>query len=289
MNEVLKMKEIPIPQAVLTDIDRTLLNDNRQLSLKNTETIKNYLIERQQNPNLPRLGLCTARHPATLINTVLPIFAELAPESLHVVCDGAMLINSKAEVLWQEAISAPIVKKICTDIESLGASFGFGSGDAFYCGRLFYGERQGTELIKYLPAEQIEDENKWLTSLICLNHLNQAAEIYAQGLSKEDFNLSEKVLSTFNHQPYYNLSLAGISKAKGLKKWADYYGLRAEDTMMIGDGSNDVEAMKDTIGIAVANAEPAVKEVAKIVLDRSNDQDAIAWLLQEILMGSVVT
>jgi Cof subfamily protein (haloacid dehalogenase superfamily) len=271
------------PTAVLTDIDSTLLNSKRQLSLKNAEVIENYLIERQHKQKLPRLAICTGRHPATLVNTVLPIFNKLDPEAIHVVCDGAMLINSKAEVIWQEAISAPIVKKICTDIESLGASFGFGNGDTFYCGRSFYEERQGTELIKYVPAETITEDDSWLTSLICLTHLNNEAEAYIHGLNKTDFYLSKKTLSTFNHQPYYNLSLAGVSKAKGLQKWTEHYALQAENAVMIGDGPNDLEVMQDSIGVAVANADPEVKEMAKLVLDYSNDEDAVAYVLEKLM------
>jgi Cof subfamily protein (haloacid dehalogenase superfamily) len=271
------------PNAVLTDIDSTLLNSQRELSLKNTKAIRDYLIKRQENPDLPRLALCTGRHPATLINTVLPVFVELDPESLHIVCDGAMLINSKADVLWQEAISAPIVKKICTDIQSLGAGFGFGSGDAFYCSPLFYRDRQGTESIKYLAIDQIGDDQKWSTSLICFNNLNEAAEIYLQGLSKKDLHLSERTLSTFDNKPFYNLTLTNTSKAKGLQKWADYYGLTAAETIMIGDGFNDVEIMKNSVGIAVANARPEVKEIAKLVLEYSNDQDAVAYVLEQLM------
>ena len=94
-------------------------------------------------------------------------------------------------------------------------------------------------------------------------------------------------MSTFDQQPYYNLTLPGVSKVKGLKKWAEYYDLDAKEIMMVGDGDNDISAMKKSIGVAVANAKPEVKEVAKLILEHSNDEGAIAWLLQGILKESV--
>jgi Cof subfamily protein (haloacid dehalogenase superfamily) len=282
-----RTKEIPNPSALLTDVDRTLLNTKRLLSKNTLQAIKDYLILSADNPQMPKLALCTARHPAALINTVLPVFVEYAPESLHVVCDGAMLINSKAEIIWQEAIDSQLVKEICSSVEQLGASFAFASGDAFYCGGAFLKERrEGDEDIKYLPYVSIKNQENWTTTLIIINHLNEAVEAYVKNLKDRfDFHI-QKILSTFNHQYYYNVTLNNVSKASGLKKWAEYHQLDPEKIMMIGDGDNDIEAMETGIGVAVANAKPAVKEIADLVLQQSNDDDAIAWLLNEMIKKS---
>ena len=270
-------------EGLLTDVDLTLLGKNRLLSEENLQAIKDYLILSAQNPQLPKLALCTARHPAALINTVLPVFAEHAPESLHVVCDGAMLINSKAEIIWQEALDCSLVKEICQAVEQLGGSFGFGSGDAFYCGNTFLHERrEGNEAIKYLAFAEIEKQENWTTTLIVVNHLNESVEKYVQALEQQFGFHTQKILSTFSHQYYYNITLSVASKAKGLKKWAEYYQLDAKKIIMLGDSDNDIEAMETGIGVAVANAKPEVKEIADVVLEQSNDDGAVAWLLGQI-------
>ena len=278
------------PQAVLTDVDCTLLNSRRQLSSINLATIEHYLREQQNNHNLPRLALCTARHPAALINTVLPVFAKNAPDSVHIVCDGAMLINAQAEVISEEAFSSAIIRQICQEVESLGGSFAFGFQDAFYCGADFLRERsQGKELIKFLPYSAIAEYDDWTTTLLIINHLNEAVEKYTQSLQNEfNFHLN-KLISTFNHQSYYNLTLPNISKLKGVEKWLEHYQLSSDKLIMIGDGINDLEVMANSIGVAVANAQPEVKEQAQLVLDKSNDEDAVAWFLHELLNLSVST
>ncbi|NLG06086.1 MAG: HAD-IIB family hydrolase [Candidatus Pacebacteria bacterium] len=277
-------------EAVLTDVDCTLLNSRRQLSNLSLATIEHYLREQQNNHNLPRLALCTARHPAALINTVLPVFTKNAPDSVHIVCDGAMLIDAQAKVISQEAFSSAIIKQICQDVESLGGSFSFGFQDAFYCGEDFLRERsQGAELIKFLPYSAIAEHDDWTTTLIIINHLNEAVEKYTQSLQNEfNFHLS-KLVSTFNHQAYYNLTLPNISKVKGVEKWLEHYQLSSDKLIMIGDGMNDLEVMANSIGVAVANAQPEVKEQARLILDKSNDEDAVAWFLNEILSLSVPT
>ena len=279
-----KTKELPIPRGILTDVDRTLLDSNRQISAKNQAAIEKYLIEFKKNPQLPRLALCTARHPAALVNTVLPVFTKFAPDSLHVVCDGAMLINSKTEVFWQEAIDSVIVKEICETIEKIGGSFAFGNDDTIYSSKIFLEERQQAhEPIKHLPCTAIKNQENWSTTLIIVNHLNEAVEEYLKALRDKSSLHLQKIVSTFNHQYYYNITLNDVSKANGLKKWAEYYQLNPADIVMIGDSKNDFEAMKIGIGVAVANADPAVKEVARLVLEQSNDEDAVACFLQELL------
>ncbi len=205
-------------------------------------------------------------------------------QSLHVVCNGAMLINAKAEVISEEAFPSAIIRQICQDVEVLGGSFAFGFQDAFYCGADFLQERsQSKELIKCLPYSNIADQKNWRTTLLIINHLNEAVEAYVQGLyQKLDFHLN-RIMSTFDQQPYYNLALPNVSKAKGVKKWIEYYQLDPKKVMMIGDGENDLEIMAESIGVAVANAQPEVKNMAQLVLDKSNDEDAVAWFLRELL------
>ena len=285
-----KVKELPIPKAVLSDVDLTLLNSKRQFSAENRQAIEKYLIESQHNSSLPKLALCTARQLAALSKTVLPLFVEFAPESLHVICGGAMIIDAKGKVVWQEAIDSATTKETCHSVEALGGSFAFGHGDAFYCDLQYLKQRQqGQEPITYLPYSAIKDEETWTTSLIIITLINEAVETYVQGLKESNKFQLRKFLSTYNQQEYYNLTLPGVSKASGLKKWAELHQLDAKQIMMIGDGDNDLEAMEVGIGVAVANAETEVKEVAKFVLKYSNNENAIAWLLQEILKRSSAT
>ena len=56
----------------------------------------------------------------------------------------------------------------------------------------------------------------------------------------------------------------------------------------IGDFDNDVSLLQSAdIGVAVANAQPVVKDAADVVLDRSNDEAAIARLIGMIEAGAL--
>lgn len=57
-----------------------------------------------------------------------------------------------------------------------------------------------------------------------------------------------------------------ISKAVGIQKIVDHYGLSVEDTFAFGDGENDLEMIRFAgTGVAMGNADDCVKEAADYV------------------------
>jgi len=63
---------------------------------------------------------------------------------------------------------------------------------------------------------------------------------------------------------FVSMTATGIGKASAVRTLAEIYGISLDELMFVGDGLNDVEAMK-VVGVPVAmgNAEPEVKEVAR--------------------------
>lgn len=68
----------------------------------------------------------------------------------------------------------------------------------------------------------------------------------------------------------------GGAKTIGIRKIAEYFGIRPDEIMAFGDGGNDLEMLREThIGVAMGNAEDHVKAVADFVTT-SVDEDGIA-------------
>ena len=63
---------------------------------------------------------------------------------------------------------------------------------------------------------------------------------------------------------FVNITAAGVNKATAVRAMADAYGIPLDRVMFVGDGNNDLEAMRE-VGLAVAmgNAEPAIRDVAQ--------------------------
>jgi len=82
--------------------------------------------------------------------------------------------------------------------------------------------------------------------------------------------------STWNN---LELNSAAAHKGNALKRFAEHLGLTLDNCMAFGDGMNDFTMVEAAgTGVAMANAEPEVKRVAKIVT-KSNDEDGVAAVL----------
>ncbi len=76
---------------------------------------------------------------------------------------------------------------------------------------------------------------------------------------------------------------ATADKTHALRHLIDHLGLTMAQVIAIGDDINDVEMIRDSgLGIAVANAIPEVKAVAKR-MTLSNDEDGVALVIEELL------
>jgi Cof subfamily protein (haloacid dehalogenase superfamily) len=92
--------------------------------------------------------------------------------------------------------------------------------------------------------------------------------------------------ATITHSSSFGLleiSAPGVTKATGLAELADRHGVAAHEVLAVGDMPNDLPMLQWAgRSYAVANAHPAVVEVADEVVG-SNDDDAVAELIEQLL------
>ena len=83
---------------------------------------------------------------------------------------------------------------------------------------------------------------------------------------------------------YYEVMPQGLSKGKSLLEIASYYGIEQKDIIAFGDQMNDETMIEIAgVGVAMANAVEAIKEIADYVT-LSNDQDGIADYLEKFVL-----
>jgi Cof subfamily protein (haloacid dehalogenase superfamily) len=82
---------------------------------------------------------------------------------------------------------------------------------------------------------------------------------------------------------------ATADKMHALRFLLDRLGLEMGQVVAIGDDINDVDMIRDSgLGVAVANAVPAVKAVAKR-MTLSNDEDGVALVIEELLQEQIAS
>lgn len=78
-----------------------------------------------------------------------------------------------------------------------------------------------------------------------------------------------------------------INKGYGLQKVCDHFGLKMENVVAFGDEANDMEMLEQAgTGVAMGNAVPAVKAIADIVSEYTNDEDAEARYIEEVILAN---
>lgn len=78
------------------------------------------------------------------------------------------------------------------------------------------------------------------------------------------------------------ITLRNLNKSFGMKKYADYFSFRQEDTIAFGDGPNDLDMIEFAgIGVAMGNAREELKQIADMVT-KSVTEDGIEYAMQSL-------
>ncbi len=87
---------------------------------------------------------------------------------------------------------------------------------------------------------------------------------------------------------YYEMVEPGTNKGLAVPKLKDILKDRAKKVYAVGDNMNDVEMLNNSdVGVCVRNANEKVKEQADFILPFTNDEDAIAKLIDMIAKGVI--
>ena len=92
-------------------------------------------------------------------------------------------------------------------------------------------------------------------------------------------------MNVFRSEPFFlELVPNDIDKARSLEKLLKELNLTADEMIAIGDGFNDVSMIKYAgLGVAMANAQDAVKRVADYI-SLSNEEDGVAAVVEKFII-----
>lgn len=144
-------------------------------------------------------------------------------------------------------------------------------------------EQLHTDLCKVIPKYMdINDipSGDWLKVLFALEH-EKISElenlIHKLGFDKQaDFVRSSDI--------FLEMLPKGTSKGSALDEYRKLDGMDGYTFVAIGDFDNDIEMIANAdFGVCPANAEISVKNTADIVLNRTNDDGAVAELIDYII------
>jgi 5-amino-6-(5-phospho-D-ribitylamino)uracil phosphatase len=272
----IKVKTLPENKyaLIVVDIDGTLIGEKRVISRRDKAAIK------KAAEKGIKVSLCTGR----VNRACLKIIEELGLDGYHIFYDGALVSDlSGTKELYARAIDKGMVRRM-VEFVSLNDTY-----LELYSSRHFFAERKNwsdeihsrffgvaPEIISY---EGIWDRERVIKAELVVRSKEEA--IKADRFKKEfgsDLRFSIARSPSFPDIEFINILNPEASKGEALAALAAHLGVRLEEVMAIGDGSNDVPLFEMAgFTVAMANARDELKKIADyITLDADSSGVAVA-------------
>lgn len=101
-----------------------------------------------------------------------------------------------------------------------------------------------------------------------------------------DIGVTQGLDVCYSSNRYLEFNAPGINKGAGLLALAGRLGIAPEETMAIGDNSNDVPMLRAAgLGVAVANASAEALAAADYVCEADNNAGGVAEAIERFVLG----
>ena len=266
-------------RLVATDLDGTLVRADGSVSERTRRAL------RQVREAGLVVVLVTGRPPHSL-----RLLAHAAGVSGLAVCsNGAIVYDLDRDEIVRHTLlgvdaAARLVRALRKAVPEV--CFAFVRGPAFACEPAYSRiAREADHAPGYLDTAILGDAmtlcDEPATKLIARHPSLSADELLARvhGLELDGFEV------THSGAPFVEVAAAGVTKAWALEALCSDLGVASDEVVAIGDAPNDLRMLRWAgLGIAVANAHPAVLAEADDVTS-SNDDDGVAAVLERLLLG----
>jgi Cof subfamily protein (haloacid dehalogenase superfamily) len=269
----------------VADMDGTLLNDNKELSDKDIQTIK-----KLQDAGI-KFAVATGRHDSM-------IKSYLKHLDLHVPvisCNGAIVREPFSDqVFLSQALPKEQSLNVIDICKESNAGFHIYGHESIFGEKLNHKMLYYHNLNKTLPSDE---QTKLVVVSDCKDIvINQPEPLYKFLIltdeSRDLLDIIEHLseldgLNVTQSMPMLcDVMKTGITKAYALQRLSQSLGIKREEIAAIGDQHNDIDLIEYAgLGIAVANAEDALKEKADVVTIANNNQNAVSEAIERYLLN----
>lgn len=264
---------------LVTDLDGTLLKDDKSISEENIKSIEYF------KANGGKFTIVTGRVPAAFAG-IEDIVKPNAP--IGCINGGGIYDLDEKKLVWAEIAPPEILEFIAyIDKEMPDMSYQVNTAERIW-------------FCKYNEAmHRIRDLSK-VPDLRChFSEINEPilkilfADMNTDNIVKvgqllQNHPLMPKFEGVSSEPIYYEVLPKGISKGVVIPKLCDMLGISIDRTIAVGDNNNDVTMLEVAgLGVAVANATENAKNAAdKITV--SNEESAIAKIIEELDKGIII-
>lgn len=262
---------------IVTDLDGTLLPDNKILSEQDKKAIKRFRADGG------KFTVATGR----TVQSAMKYFRELDIDLPVILYNGSLIYDTAEEkVMFTDILpdcAIDIAKELFEHMENPGGEVLRLDNIYIVCNNEY--EMEHTRICQVEPVYTDLDsvpKGDWFKILFASEpSLVEELENYVKSKNYPvDFVRS--------HDIFIEMLPKDSSKGTALKEYIKLMGMEDYKIYAAGDFHNDIEMLQTAdIGAATANAQQAVKDIADVVLERTSDEGAIAELIDRIYSGDI--
>lgn len=278
------MKKQPIEKLnvklMAFDLDDTLLNDEKDISLRTVETLK----------KAAKKGIYVVLCSGRAENGILPFVRKLDIAGTQagrylIGFNGASIFDLHTRLpIFSRALSVEIQKYVYEECKKRNLPAITYSPDTIYTFMDTEWARIDAELCN-LKFEIVDDFDKFLDTprpkMLVPADPKEVAE-FQKFLATE----LEGKADVFISKPFFlEVMTKGVGKGEAILHLAETLGIPKNETLAFGDSMNDESMLtKCGFGVAMKNGLDYIKEISTFVTKSDNNHDGVAEFIEEFVL-----
>ncbi|MBP5242553.1 MAG: HAD family phosphatase [Clostridia bacterium] len=264
---------------IISDFDGTFRHRDNTIGEKTLNAVKEF--ERRGG----KFAMCTGRMPSS----IRPVLLKAGMGGLYVAYQGSLVAETvSGKILREGGFSKAQALKICKAMQEMGLRIHVYDRDTCFV------NYRDDYLQAYEDICGIRSEDRADLYGLIENSQNKIFKLIAMVYKEERNAIRDELKKRLGEEEFYISCSASTlvevtakedTKAAAVEFLGKYYGVANERILAFGDNQNDAPMLQAAgHGVAVANADPALKSVADEVHDKTCDEDAVGDYLERFVL-----
>ena len=275
-------------KILFTDLDGTLLDDNKDISAEDMSAIRKMIAAGHK-------FVMTTGRPLTSVKKLADRYGFLEAGFYLVSFNGGLIYDcGEQNAILTRYIPVEEVKAI------MDAAHACGMHAHTYSGDLVVSEYETEQLktycrlmqMDYVVVKDIREYYGQFINVVIKPPIKVNIITPFDHSSLESFRAemrkatAGKLFDVFSKPEMLEFSHMKSNKGDAVRFMADFYKVPMADTIAVGDEENDCPMIEAAgVGVAMANASPVVRNVADYVTERDNNHSGIAEVIEKFVFN----
>lgn len=265
---------------LFTDLDGTLLTDEKKLTEGNRCAIEEALNQNHQIVICTGRPLCSAKIQAKALG--------LTGKGCYIICfnGGEIYDTSQDTSIFKKTLPLTLVRHIFDEAHRRGIHIQTYDKDHILS------EEDRPELSHYsktyqVPALVVPDVTAALSSepckMIAIDEKNQQVlEDFRQAMSPWAHG---KIDMFFSNPAFLEHVPVGVSKGQAVRLLCDFLNIPLSETIAVGDAENDIPMLQSTaVGAVMCNGDKYTRSFGSYITEHDNNHDGVAEVIHNFIL-----